>query len=191
MGACLQRHLPTCRLQNELLTLGVGRTFISEHQTEPNTLTVPILADINLTEEVFQKEESDRFARLSVLEGNPSAISGGGGDAGNSRWPYPVPLQRLVEEVKHREAPKRETHLTWATACVILLPTVQFLSMARSFTVQWEEPGPTLYTICRSNSAPATRTGEQTLPGNFAAKHNKAVRKTVHQTLPILSPAVI
>jgi hypothetical protein len=49
MGAGLQRHLPTCRLQNELLTLSVGRTFKSEHQTQPNTLTVPILADINLT----------------------------------------------------------------------------------------------------------------------------------------------
>jgi len=144
MGAGLQRHLPTCSLQNELLTLSVGRTFKSEHQTEPNTLTVPILADINLTEEVFQKEESDRFAHLSVLEGNLSAISGGR-DAGNSRWPYPVPLQRLVEEaVKHREAPKRETHLTWVTACVILLLTVQFLSVSRSFTVQREEPGPTL-----------------------------------------------
>jgi len=49
MGAGLQPHLPTCRLQNELLTLSVGRTFKSEYQTEPNTLTVPILADINLT----------------------------------------------------------------------------------------------------------------------------------------------
>jgi hypothetical protein len=112
------------------------RTFKSEHQTDPNTLTVPILADINFTEEVFQKEESDPSARLPVLEGNLSAIAGGG-DAGNSRRPYPVTLQRLVDvAIKHRGAPKRETYLTWMTACVIPLLTVQLLSLARSFTVQ-------------------------------------------------------
>jgi len=78
------------------------RTFKSEHQTEPNTVTVPILADINFTEDVFQNEESDPSAHLSVLGENLSAMSGGG-DAGNSRWPYAVPLQRLVEEaIKHR-----------------------------------------------------------------------------------------
>lgn len=61
----------------------------------------------------FSEEESDRSARLSVLEGNLSTISGGG-DVGNSRQPYPVPPQRLVEEaIKHREAPKRDTHHTW------------------------------------------------------------------------------
>ena len=111
MWAGLQRHLPTCRLQNELLTLSVGRTFKSEHQTEPNTLTVPVLADINLTKEVFQKEENDHFARLSVLEGNLSAISGGG-DAGNNPWPYPVPLQRLVEEAVNTGRHRNERRIS-------------------------------------------------------------------------------
>jgi hypothetical protein len=66
MGAGLQRHLPMCRLQNELLTLSVGRTFKSEHQTEPNTLTVPILAD-KLKPKKFLSRNNQQMSRHSTL----------------------------------------------------------------------------------------------------------------------------
>ena len=93
---------------------------------------MPRLAEINLTQghQFFQKEERDISALLSELEEGVTVMSGDG-DTEDSRRPYPVPLRRLVEEaVTRRESTRRETHLTWVTAGVILLLTVQVLSVS-------------------------------------------------------------
>ena len=157
----------------------MGRSFKSEHQTEPNKIIVPRLAEINLTQghQFFQKEERDISALLSELEEGVTVMSGDG-DTEDSRRPYPIPLRRLVEEaVTRRESTRRETHLTWVTAGVILLLTVQLLSVStliyRAVGGVWRN----LVSRRNTNSAPTTRSGEQTNTGTSTAFHNRQAER--------------
>lgn len=139
---------------------------------------MPRIAEINLTQgqKFFQKEEGDISALLSELEEGVSVMHGDEDE--DCQRPHPVPLRRLVEEaVTRRQATRRETHLTWVTTDVILLLTVQFLMVSNFVYHGVRGAWRNLISRRRTNSAPATRPGEQTHPGTSAAFHNRQAER--------------
>ena len=130
VATVLLRHPPTCRLRNELLTLSVEITSNSQCYVKPNAINMSRLAAFKLSKghQLFQKAEGSpvRATRTFVRDDwrrrrgwQPKAVTSLFATAGQGGG-------------KHREAASRGTHLTWVTACVILLLTVQLLCVSKT-----------------------------------------------------------